>query len=65
MSSQAIDTAIYSVVAWWGLVDLTTALQLGAAKYGFKLVIAVFDTAFIYWARYSHRRRHPAAVPTN
>lgn len=57
MSSQAVDTVIYSLVAWWGIVDLTTALKLGAAKYGFKLAIAMIDTAFIYWAKASHEKR--------
>ena len=51
MSSQALDTVIYSLVAWWGIVDLETALALGAAKYVFKLLIAMIDTAFIYWAK--------------
>lgn len=57
MTSQLLDTAIYSLVAWWGVVDLKTALQLGAAKYVFKLVIAMIDTLFIYWAKLSHRRQ--------
>ena len=47
-SSQAIDTTIYSLVAWWGIVDLVTALKLGAAKYVFKILIAAIDTIFIY-----------------
>lgn len=51
MSSQVVDTVIYSLVAWWGVVDLITALKIGAAKYGFKIVIAMIDTAFIYWAK--------------
>ena len=51
MLSQIVDTAIYSLVVWWGIVDLKTALQLGAAKYVFKLVIAAIDTVFVYWAR--------------
>ena len=51
MASQALDTAVYSLVVWWGIVDLPTALQLGLAKYVFKLFIAAFDTPFIYWAR--------------
>lgn len=51
MTSQVIDTAIYSLVVWWGTVDLVTALQLGAAKYVFKLAIAAIDTIFIYWAK--------------
>lgn len=57
LGSQVIDTTIYSLVAWWGLVDLKTALALGGAKYLFKVVIAAIDTLFIYWARYSFRHR--------
>lgn len=49
--SQIIDTLIYGLVVWWGIVDLTTALQLAAAKYVFKFFIAVIDTPFIYLAR--------------
>jgi hypothetical protein len=56
MSSQVVDTAIYSLVTWWGIVDLKTALALGAAKYVFKMAIAMIDTIFIYWARYMFRR---------
>jgi uncharacterized integral membrane protein (TIGR00697 family) len=48
--SQAVDTLIYGLVVWWGLVDLVTALQLAGAKYVFKFIIAVVDTPFIYWA---------------
>ncbi len=51
MTSQIVDTTLYSLVVWWGVVDLGTALQLGAAKYVFKLAIAAIDTPFIYWAR--------------
>ena len=49
--SQALDTVLYGLVVWWGIVDLATALQLAAAKYVFKFAIAVLDTPFIYWAR--------------
>jgi len=62
LSSQALDTTIYALVAWWGIVDLRTALALGAAKYVFKIVIAMIDTVFIYWARRSHRQRQRAAA---
>ena len=51
MASQTIDTALYSLVVWWGVVDLETAIQLGLAKMAFKIGIAAFDTPFIYWAR--------------
>lgn len=57
LSSQVVDTTIYSLVAWWGIVDLRTALLLGATKYVFKMVIAAVDTLFIYWARATFRHR--------
>ncbi len=60
MSSQAIDTSIYALVVWWGIVDLRTAIALGAAKYVFKIAIALIDTVFIYWARIAFGQRHPA-----
>ena len=62
MSSQVIDTVIYSLVAWWGIVDLKTAIALGAAKYVFKLGIAMIDTVFLYWAKRAYGQRHPAEV---
>ena len=49
--SQAIDTLIYGLVVWWGIVDLFTAMQLALAKYFFKVIIAIIDTPFIYLAR--------------
>lgn len=51
MSSQLVDTTIYSAIVWWGLFDFQTALQLALAKYFFKVIIAALDTPFIYWAR--------------
>ena len=51
MSSQLVDTALYSLVVWWGIFDLKTAIELALAKYVFKVVIAALDTPFIYWAR--------------
>jgi len=51
MASQGLDTALYSLVVWWGTVSLTTAIQLALAKYVLKLVIAAVDTPFVYWAR--------------
>ena len=51
MASQTIDTTLYSLVVWWGVVGLETAIQLGLAKMAFKIGIAAFDTPFIYWAR--------------
>ncbi len=51
MVSQGVDTVIYSLVVWWGIVELPTAIELGVSKYLIKLVIAALDTPFIYWGR--------------
>lgn len=64
MSSQVLDTVLYSLVVWWGTVDLKTALALGGVKYAFKVAIAMIDTVFIYWARSMHRRRFNAQPET-
>ena len=48
--SQAVDTLIYGLVVWWGLVEFVTAMQLAGAKYVFKFAIAIIDTPFIYLA---------------
>lgn len=60
LASQALDTVIYSLVAWWGIVDLRTAIALGAAKYVFKIGIAIIDTLFIYWAKHTFVKRRTA-----
>ena len=64
MSSQIVDTILYSLIVWWGTVDLITAFKLGAAKYLFKVVIAMIDTAFLYWARGVFRQRETALSGT-
>ena len=51
LSSQALDTVLYGVVVWAPVVGLRDALYLASAKYIFKVLIAIIDTIFIYWAR--------------
>ena len=62
MSSQIIDTAIFTLVVWAPIVGIRSALALGASKYIFKLVIAMIDTAFIYWAKLTFGSQQPAEV---
>jgi uncharacterized integral membrane protein (TIGR00697 family) len=60
LSSQAIDTTVFTLIVWAPVVGIRTALGLGFAKYIFKAVIAAVDTAFIYWARHSFLKQQPA-----
>ena len=64
MSSQVVDTVLYSLVVWWGTVDLRTALALGGVKYAFKVAIAMIDTVFIYWAKATYQQRREEAAAT-
>ena len=52
MSSQALDTFIYTFV--WviaGELSFITALSIALTKYIFKFFIAIIDTVFIYMVR--------------
>lgn len=52
LSSQALDTLIYSLV--WvlaGELSFATALSIALTKYIFKFIIAIIDTIFIYLVR--------------
>ena len=60
LSSQVIDTAIFTLVVWAPIVGIRSALALGASKYVFKLVIAMIDTVFLYWAKMSFGKRQLA-----
>jgi uncharacterized integral membrane protein (TIGR00697 family) len=57
--SQMLDTAIFSLIIWSGKVGIKQALALGFAKFVFKIVIALIDTAFLYWAKRSFLRHKP------
>ena len=52
LSSQALDTFIYTFV--WviaGELSFIVALSIALTKYGFKVIIALLDTLFIYVVR--------------
>ena len=52
LSSQALDTFIYTFV--WviaGELSFVVALSIALTKYGFKVIIALLDTLFIYVVR--------------
>jgi uncharacterized integral membrane protein (TIGR00697 family) len=51
ISSQALDTLLYAGVVWGPIVGLREAIMLAFSKYIIKVIIAIIDTFFIYWAR--------------
>lgn len=52
LASQFIDTAIFVFIAFWGVFELSTWWELVFTTYLFKLVVALIDTPFIYFARW-------------
>jgi len=50
-ASQAIDSVVFTIVAFWGVVPLGEFIQILVTTYLFKLIVAVFDTPFLYLGR--------------
>ena len=48
MVSQALDTAIFIVIAFWGTVPAGTLTSMLLSQYVIKLIIAAADTPFCY-----------------
>lgn len=50
MVSQLVDTTIFNFVAFWGVFDFGTLVELFLTTYALKLIIAACDTPFVYLA---------------
>ena len=49
--SQAIDTVIFTFIAFWGTYPTDVFFSILITTYLFKAIVALLDTPFIYWAR--------------
>lgn len=49
--SQAIDTVIFTTIAFWGTYPTNVFFSILITTYLFKVIVAVLDTPFIYAAR--------------
>lgn len=50
--SQAIDSSVFTVIAFWGVFESALLWEIFLTTYFLKFVVAVLDTPFIYIARY-------------
>lgn len=50
MVSQAIDTLLFTLIAFLGVFEFSTLWQIMVSTYVLKWVVALFDTPFIYLA---------------
>ena len=51
LTSQLIDTVIFTFIAFWGVYPTGVFLSILITTYLFKAVVALLDTPFMYWAR--------------
>ena len=59
MSSQIIDTALFTTIAFFGVVPSAALWQIASSQYIVKFAIAALDTPVFYWA--SHRLQRAIA----
>jgi len=49
--SQFIDSIIFTFIAFWGVYEFSTWIQIALTTYVFKWIVAAADTPFLYAAR--------------
>ena len=55
MVSQLFDSAIFVLVAFWGVFENLILFEIFLTTYILKWLVAVADTPFVYWAKSIHR----------
>lgn len=56
MVSQLFDSAIFVVIAFWGVFDRSILLEIFLTTYLLKWLVAAADTPFVYWAKRIHAK---------
>lgn len=51
LTSQAIDTVVFTTIAFYGVYENSVFISILLTTYLFKAIVALFDTPFIYLAR--------------
>ncbi|MGM0431200.1 MAG: queuosine precursor transporter [Spirochaetota bacterium] len=57
MVSQLIDSAVFTVIAFYGVFPAAVLLEIAATTYILKWLVAIADTPFIYIARRWHEKK--------
>ena len=51
LTSQAVDTVLFAILAFWGVFPTEVVFSILITTYLFKALVSVLDTPFMYWAR--------------
>lgn len=61
MIAQLVDSVLYCFIAFVGMFDLQTIIEMALTTYLVKLIIAACDTPFLYFARRMYNKGKIAA----
>lgn len=66
LSSQLLDTIIFTLIAFLGLYPSAVIVEIALTTYLFKAIVAFVDTPFMYLARIIHNKRYALEqMPSN
>lgn len=57
MTSQLVDSFLFTFLAFWGTFDVPMMIELSLTTYAIKVVVAACDTPFLYIARNIYKKR--------
>lgn len=52
MISQLFDSFLFISIAFYGILPIDAIITMIGVQYGFKFIIAIMDTPFIYLGRH-------------
>ncbi len=55
--SQLIDSAIFVLIAFYGVFETCVLFEIFLTTYFLKFIVAVADTPFVYWGKSIHKKR--------
>ncbi|MGE0018786.1 MAG: queuosine precursor transporter [Draconibacterium sp.] len=57
MVSQAIDSAVFVLIAFYGVFETNVLFEVFLTTYVLKFIVAAADTPFVYWGKRIHRKK--------
>ena len=56
MVSQIIDSAVFVLIAFYGVFETTVLFEIFLTTYFLKFIVAIADTPFVYWGKQIHQK---------
>lgn len=56
MISQIIDSAVFVLIAFYGVFETAVLLEVFLTTYFLKFMVAIADTPFVYWGKQIHKK---------